>query len=183
MTARDTKFSDAMSSIPSFCRATSAATTRAISGSTSARERFKSGRRRTAVDMRSSGTAIVLRSSRSGRPGARPRVGREHRVVLGERVAVGHAREVVGDGAKEERLSVVVGGDLGVETPERDVPQVRHAREVAVAQKDIVRKEARIPVPRGEERRDDELRAPVVLCDAVAVDDVLVDELLELVVE
>ena len=35
---------------------------------------------------------------------AAPRVGRDHPVVLREGVAVGHPREVVGDGAKEERL-------------------------------------------------------------------------------
>ncbi len=51
MTARDVKFSEAMSSIPSFCRAVSAATMRAISGSASARVRFRSDAGRTAVDM------------------------------------------------------------------------------------------------------------------------------------
>src|SRR5664280_1829925 len=126
MTARDVKFSDAISSIPSFCRAVSAATMRAISGSTSARDRFRSAAGRTAasgMDPPGSGSYRGGRYGASTAFGCVPRIGGHHRVVLGEGVAVGHPGEVVGDRAQEKGLLRVVRGDLGVEALQRHVPQ------------------------------------------------------------
>src|SRR5450759_2369646 len=116
-------------------------------------------------------------------PGIPPRICRNHRVVFGQRVAVGHPGEVVGYRAQEERLSRVARSDLGVEALQRHVPQVRDAREIAIPEEHVIREESRVPVPGPEERRDDELRAPIVLRDAVAMDHVLIDEFLELPVE
>src|SRR5450759_5381933 len=186
MTARDVKFSDAISSIPSFCRAVSAAMMRAISGSTWARDRFRSAAGRTAasgMDPPGSGSYRGGWYCASGAFGGVTRIGGHHRVVLGEGVAVGHPGEVVRDRAQEKRLFRVVRGDLRVEALERDVTQVQDAREVAVAQEHVVRQEARVLVPRRKQCRDDELRAPVVVRDAVAVDDVPVDEFLELLID
>src|ERR1019366_2311082 len=120
MTARDVKFSDAISSIPSFCRAVSAATMRAISGSTSASDRFRSAAGRTAA------SGMDPPGSGSYRGG--------------------------GDRAQEKRLFRVVRGDLGVEALQRHVPQVRDAREIAIPEEHVIRKEPRVLVPRRQQR-------------------------------